>query len=615
MASMLAGPMAAASARDAAGPARTQAAAVTVGKPIYAFDAGLVLTVGQKARRGTPVRVNAYAGRSGQRWVRGSHGSIRPALNQKLCLNITKFRAGAAADLWTCDGAARERFSMSAPSAHTQVYFIKPATRPGYCLSTLGGPDLLPSAGARTGVELCAGDADQAWSSASLSDAVGSIGNSWSMQALHPTSAGSAITAASTYAGKLYDYWTSSYTGATQNSPVLLHPVDDTALCAALPAPEQTGVRLTLAACDGAANQQFMGIGMFFNVAYTFSFLTTPDSSYCVQAAPAGAKTLRPVVLGSCAGNDRDVWDVGVPIQTANSGQYQELYAGTDSLEFSIRAEGSSVVLSNDDEFASQVWTDIPPGQAKAEANPDGSISLRPLSDESLCLTVPGADYAAGAPLAMQDCDGQVDQEFVRPFVGGGNTGLVAAGDGEFCITPADGLKAGSVIALEPCTEQQDDQIWTTFFAWFGWAGQGLSPAVNAAEPGDSLVLSGTGASGQVGVIASPGSYSWYTSQDWISVDVQGGFEIRSVYDPGLCLDAPDSTAGTQLGAAPCAGGAAQAFQYGSSVSGAGQWRLGNTGMCVGLGAASTEYGLPLVLQTCTASQQDQLWSFPPGQL
>ncbi len=612
---MLAGPVAVASARDAARPARTQAAAVVVGKPIYAFDTGLVLTVGQKARRGTPVRVNAYSGQSGQRWVHGSHGSIRPALNQKLCLNLTKFRAGASADLWTCDGAAGERFSTSAPSAHTQVYFIKPAARPGYCLSTLGGPDWLPSAGARTGVELCAGGADQAWSAASLTLIAGYISSSFGLQAQRPTSAGSAITGTDRSANELYEYWTSSYAGARGNSLVLLHPVDDTALCATLSGPEQAGVRLTLAACDGAANQQFMGIGMFFNVYYTISYLTTPDSRYCVQAAATGSATARPVVLDSCADNSRDVWNVDVESQTGNSGQYQELYAGAGPIEFSMRAEGSSVVLSSDDEFASQVWTDIPPGQAKAEANPDGSISLRPLSDESLCLTVPGGDYAAGVPLAVQDCDGQVDQEFVRASAYGGNTDLVAAGDGEFCVTPADGLKAGSVIALEPCAQQQDDQIWTTFFAWFGWAGQGLSPVVNAAEPGDSLVLSGAGASGQVGVIARPGGYIWYTTQDWISADVQGGFEIRSVYDPGLCLDAPDSTAGTQLEAAPCAGGAVQIFLYGSSVSGATQWRLGDTGMCVAVGSASTEYGLPLVLQACAASQQDQFWSFLPAQL
>lgn len=615
MASMLAAPMTAASARDAAGLAGTRAAAVAVGHPIYAFDSDLVLTVWQKARRGTAVRVNSYAGHTGQRWVRGSRDSIRPVLNQKLCLNVTKFKAGAEADLWTCDGRASERFSTSAPSVHTQVYFIKPATRPGYCLSTLAEGSL-PSAGARTGVELCGEGIDEAWSGASLAHLAGSISSSFGLQAQRPTAAGSAITATSSAASKLDQYWTSSYIGADQDSPVLLHPVDDAALCASLSGPEQAGVTLKLAACDGAADQQFMGIGMFFNVYYTISYLTTPDSRYCVQAAAVGSTTARPVVLDSCADNNRDLWDVQVPTQTDNSGQYQELYAGAGSFEFSMRAQGSSVVLSSDDEFASQVWTDIPPGQGKAEANPDGSISLRPLSDESECLTVPGADYAAGVALAVQACDGQTDQEFVRGFGPSGPTDLVAAGAGEFCVTPADGIRAGSVIALQPCALQQDGQTWSTFFDWYGWAGAGLLPVANAAEPDDSLVLSGvSSAGGLVGDTTSPGPYDWFTSQDWISVDVPGGFEIRSVYDPGLCLDALDSTAGTQLAAATCGGGAAQTFLSGSSTSGKVQWRLGTTGMCVALGTATGTDGLPLVLQACAVSQASQFWSLPSSQL
>ena len=72
-ASLLAGSLAA-SAAAATGAAEVPAA--SAGKTLYAFNTGLVLSVYQKAGRRTPVRVEANQGRSGQRWVFGSHASI-----------------------------------------------------------------------------------------------------------------------------------------------------------------------------------------------------------------------------------------------------------------------------------------------------------------------------------------------------------------------------------------------------------------------------------------------------------------------------------------------------------------------------------------------------------
>ncbi len=180
---------------------------------------------------------------------------------------------------------------------------------------------------------------------------------------------------------------------------------------------------LDLAGCNSSPSEQFMGIGLIFNTNYTWSYLTTVDTAYCMQAAAAGSASTRPVVLGSCAGNNRDFWLTNLDLTSSTSGQFQEIYAGPGTgatgLEFSMRVggkggAGSGIVLSNDDQAAAQVWTDLAPGQAKAVGNSDGTVTLRPLSDESLCLAVPGGDYAAGVQLTAATCNGQTDQEFVR---------------------------------------------------------------------------------------------------------------------------------------------------------------------------------------------------------
>jgi hypothetical protein len=620
-AAVLAGSLPAAA--TAAATARA-AAMASAGQPLYAFNTGLVLTVSARPGRGAAVRVAADTGSAGQRWVFGRHQTLRPAANQNLCLNVSggRYRRGARLQLWTCDGHSSERFATSAPSGHTQVLFIRPAARTHYCLTSLGFPT--PQAGERVGLETCASLVTQAWSGSNLEGVAGGIGNAWSMQALQPTKAGSAITGASTATSKLDQYWTSSYTGGDESSPVLLHPVTDTAMCAVLAAPQSAGVVLDLARCHGAASGQFMTIPLFLNVDYTLSFITTTNGSYCVQPPARGSAAVRPIVLGRCVGNNRDFWDVGTDMITPTSRQYQELYAGTNtaanSFQFSMRvagngSAGNDVVLSTDDEVAAQVWSDMTPGSAQPTANADGSISLRPLSNESLCLAVPGSDYAAGVHLTVQTCDGQADQEFVRGLQYGA-IDLVAAAAGEFCVAAPAGIAAGTAVELEPCA-QQDDQMWSTFFSWYGWAGQPLTGTGPVADPGDALVLSGAGASGgQVGVEPSPGSAAWNAAQDWVQVASGSGAEIQSFYDRGLCLDAPAETAGTQLTAAPCAGGSAQTFSYGATSGSHGVlWELAATPstarMCVAVGSVSSSAGLPLELQACSAAQADEAWVGP----
>jgi hypothetical protein len=593
------------------------------GEALYAFNTGLVLTVSAKPARGAAVRVAANAGTAGQRWIFGAHQTLRPAANQKLCLNVpsARYRSGAKLQLWTCTGRANERFSRSAPSADTAVFFVRPAARTKYCLTSLSSPP--DEAGSRVGLAPCAALTTQAWSGTNLDGIAGNITNAWTIQALKPTTAGSAVTGNGQAGDKLNQYWTSDYTGSTEDSPVLLHPVEDTALCVALAAPEADGAGLDLTGCAEAASRQLMTIPLFVNSAYTLSFITTTDGAYCVSAPASGSPALRPIVLGPCVGNSRDFWTVGVDMITALTRQYQELYAGPETgangLEFSMSVAGSGgagsgIVLSHDNLAAAQVWTDMVPGQAKPQGNPDGSITLRPLSNESLCLAVPGGDYAAGTQLTVETCDGQVDQEFARGRQNG-PTDLVAVGDGEYCVGAPAGIAAGSAVELEPCAPQ-DDQTWSTFFAWYQWAGSPLAATEPANYPGDALVLSGATASGgQVGVAASPGTPDWYTSEDWTQVQSGPGFEIRSVYDPALCLNASAVAAGTQLTAAPCTGGATQTFLYsGSDTANSTLWVLRAASpakMCVAVGSVSGTGGLPLLLQSCSASQADEAWRGP----
>lgn len=601
-------------------PATAAATAVT-GEPLYSFNTGLVLTVSTKPGRGSSVRLAANSGGAGQRWVFGRHQTVRPAANQKLCLNVpgARYRGGEKLQLWTCDDHASERFTTSAPSGHTQVFVVRPSARTRFCLTGLGSEPV--SAGDRLGLVGCAGLISQAWSFANLAGTASYVAAStWVLQAQRPAAAGTPVTGADLLAYKLDQYWTASNVGAQNQSNAMLHPVSDTALCATLSAAERANVSLTLAACDGGTSQQFMGIGLFFGQ-YTDYFITTPDGHYCLQGAASGPKSVRPVVVGRC-GDDGQVWLTELDLMTNQSDKFQEIYVGPNdaagAFVYSMRVTGgggagSDVSLSNDNQFASQVWVALPDGQTQPEANPDGSISVRPLSDEALCLAVPGGDYAAGVQLTVQTCDGGLEQEFVRGQ--DGPTDLVAAGGGEFCVAAA-GMSNGSAVQLEPC-EQQNDQLWSQFFDWADWPGQTLSGTGPVATPADALVLAAPGpAGGAVGVIPSPGLSAWDTSEDWTPAAVADGSEVRSVYDPGLCLDAADTAAGTQLTAMPCVAGTAQTFVFPAASNGHGSlWELRSTmttsRMCVAVGSVSGAAGLPLVLQACSATAADEAWDGP----
>ena len=449
------------------------ATASTAGVPLYAFNTGLVFSVRGKVARGAEVRVSPDSGAASQRWVTVGQ-TLRPAADQHLCLNVpgARYSGGVKLQLWTCVSNASERFSTAAPSASTQVFFLRPAARTGYCLTSLTAPP--NESGALVGLETCRAQTTQAWSHANLDGLTGSIGDEFGIQALQPATAGSAVTAGDTFDNPLDWYWVSHYTGATQASPVQLQPVEDTSLCASLSAAEAAGVTLKLEPCTAtAASQKFSGVlvGPRLTTQW-WTYLTTADSEYCVQAAASGSETARPVVLGSCVGNGRDFWLTGVPVSTETSGQFQEISAGDGSSGLSLAAAGSAgagspVVLSFQAEAASQVWTDLAPGQTSTSPGPGDSTSFRLFSDQNLCLTVPGADYSSGVQLTVATCDGAADQNFTVSFLPGNEIALVAAGDTSYCATASGGLIAGSAVELQQCA-QLSDQGWSTFDGWEG---------------------------------------------------------------------------------------------------------------------------------------------------
>lgn len=577
--------------------------------PLYAFNSGLVLTVGNQARAGAAVRIEANSGRSGQRWVFASHGTIRPASNSHLCLAVpgTRYRTGTALVVLACNGASDERFTRASPSAHTPVFFVRPAARSGLCLTDLKASGI-PQAGDRVGVERCAALDSQAWSTKNLDGVTDSLGNAWAMQALQPTVAGSAVTGANLFADKLDQFWTATVTGTQQRQLVQLRPVDDAALCLTLPTAEATGVRLVLASCDGAANQEFMGIEFFFS-RFSPYLITTPDSRLCVQAAATGKADIRNIVIAGCHGNNRDTWDTAVGLVRTAVTQYDELYADSGALEYSMTVSGhgvpgSGIVVQRDTQLAAQVWTEVPPGQTNPLANADGSSTLRPLSDESLCLTVPSAHYAPGVQLTVQTCDGAMSQEFLRSGTPIANSQeLIAFGDGQFCVGEPGAVGAGHPVDLEPCN-QQANQAWMQYSDWVGWAGS-VDGIHLGGFSGPAITLSSsTAMGGQVGL--GPPEVG-QTSQLWRH-EGSDGSALRSVYNPGLCIDAPSSTAGTQLVAAPCSGGNGQSFLVLPQAYPVVEYELAGSRMCV---AATATTSGPLALATCADGQQDELWAGP----
>ncbi len=463
---------------------RTAAAA---GQPLYAFNTGLVLTVGQAARRGASVRVETAAGRTGQSWVLTRGGALSPASNRALCLQLVTPRRGPAkVRMWTCNGGAAERFTRSAPSAHTPVFFLSPRKDRKLCI---GAPTSVGFFGTQVPSRVvsprrCANTQGQAWSYRNLATAVGQFTPDWAVD-LVATGHGwpGSVAGVAPISNSLGEEWTVTAT----DGGVGFSPIDDTASCLTAGA---AGQQLALSRCDGSAGQIIIPMVMLYSADVWSYVLGADDASHCLTEGKSSKGNLRPVILGQCP--DTSVPGAAGIWATQAAADYNnhlpsvtndfEVFANdpyTDSDLYGMKASavaGSAVDLADRAGALLQTWTDLRPGSLSTE-NPDGSISIRPLYDLNLCLTVPGADDAAGVSLQVQACNGAADQEFSAavPEIQG-NSGAATFSpyaSASLCLEPLAGVSGGSPIGLAQCPAQQgfyQDDLWAGFESWSTWA-------------------------------------------------------------------------------------------------------------------------------------------------
>jgi Ricin-type beta-trefoil lectin domain len=458
----------------------------TAGEPLYAVNTGLVLTVGSSAGQGALVRVRADTGSDGQRWVFGSHGTVSPAENQHLCLNVpvVKHRLTTRLNLWACNGAARQQFVVTAPSAHTPVFFLASvAADRKLCVSfpAVGLSTAIAIRGTKVSLRKCGNSAGNAFSTTNLQGVVASISmTDWqrALNANEGSKLGTGVTA-SYQSLQLGQQWESQASGSYAS----LSPVYNTSLCLAVSGAQRARAPLVLARCDGSAAQQFIGIGLLDGNPARY-FLVSANARFCISTLPKKTAVKAPVptrsvVLRSCPGKSAgSAWlaDMNIPSELAF--QFQQFYVVVNDwsgLWPAMATDGGSagsVTTLSQAMTGAQVWTDVNPATMTA-GNADGSISIRPLYDMDLCLTVPSADYTAGVQLQVQACDGAADQEFSRQdstFNGGAADVFSPWGNGGLCVSYAGALASGDQVELAAC-DGQVSQAWEGWDAWFDWAG------------------------------------------------------------------------------------------------------------------------------------------------
>ena len=606
-----------------------QRAAAATGSPLYAFNSGLVLN-GTSAVSGAKIEASSDHAGPAQRWLLESDGTVRLAANPNLCLDVPAFNyaSGVQLDVYTCKGSANQQFTRTAPSASTPVQAIKPTAHSSLCLNVKGGLTanaavILYACGAATTNYI-----NEAWSTTNLAGQVAKIpsGGGFPLNVAGGGGAGAA-TEAWPDSGTLNEYWqSSSVTVGGFGQEVTFQPVYNTALCLSPQGGESLRAPLVLASCAGAASQAFVPLA-FNPGSPDVYYIAAHDARYCLNYQ-GGAAQGHPAILYSCVGAPagNDTWETSLNLKSAVATQFGTLGLPDNAasgpepvLDVAGTGSGSSAVIDDFDPGfpASQVWTDLPPaGEPEGTpANSDGSISLHPLSDVTLCLTVPGANYAAGQTLQVQTCDGQPDQEFFRllsPFQRNWME-LIPYGDGQLCVHDGAAASASNRAELEPC-DGGSDQAWAnSSIGWDEWAGLGAT--ITAYQSSDALGLTGIGATGGSAVVE--GANDSDVSQDWnyhqpLDSDYPA---IQSLANTAWCLGAPgNSPAGTPVSASACDRQADQGFaemrvQFpGSSSADQFVWEADPT-LCLARGQASGSGSTPVVLATCSAADTSQAWN------
>ncbi len=470
-----------------AGQASVSAPPVPAGQVLYFFNTGLVLTAGQQAKAGATVRVAQVAGRSGQSWILTSQGHLSPASNQKLCLDVATIKKGKyRLDLRQCDGSGSERFVLSAPSAHTPVLFIEPRARKSLCV---GAPTKVEFFGtslqtSTVGVSQCANDQDQAWSTSNLENVVGQFGRGFASDLFVPGSGEPGGLASLKFPGNsLGEIWTltEGLTGMT------FSPVENTSSCLTT---RGLGRQLILSQCDGTRAQNILPIPIRPTTSVITYVLGVDTAQHCLVKGTRTRGRPTPVVVGACPdtafARATGIWFTGAPAEYNDQipsiaadfeGFYDEPDQFGNEYGMTVRhtSSGSAVTLAQVTTGIAQTWTDLRPGRTTT-ANPDGSISIRPLINLTVCLTVPAGKDQAGTLLQVQTCDGAKDQEFSAtiPSVNGlsGPAVFSPFADQGLCLAPRTGVTKGSSIGLETCPAQQtlsQDDTWQGFGSWDSW--------------------------------------------------------------------------------------------------------------------------------------------------
>jgi len=460
-------------------------------EPLYAFNTGQVLTASQNGGHGTLVRVAPDAGGTSQRWVLAADGRLSPASNHKLCLNVPKaaYKAGTKLELWTCNGSASERFAVSAPSAHTPVFHLTATADRKFCVSTQTTITLYNTQFLTKNVLLsrCNGAQSQAWSASNLASVVGQFAFNYHHDLVAPNNGAPGGQASLVPVGNGIDEeWEVKANGAQWS----FSPIADTATCLTIAGKARLHADLFLTPCTGSAAQSFVTIDLRFTGTISYYLFAAADAKYCLAMGKAAKPPKLPLVLAGCPNTGSSTAGMWMSEDTTSiasqdldpqtTGKFQEFWADPQVLsnEYGMiengSASGTAVRLASTPNGIAQVWTDITPGSLAA-GNPDGSISIRPLNDLNLCLTVPAANYQAGVVLQVQTCNGESDQEFataISTVVGQSSLATVRPYSAQsLCISPEAGVVAGSLVDLQACGGQAD--TWGGWNPWFSW----LTPA------------------------------------------------------------------------------------------------------------------------------------------
>lgn len=610
--------------------AHRAASATVTATGLYANASGLVMDAGSARKSGVTVRVHRDGNTPGKRWLREPDGTIRPSYDTRLCLDVPKarYRAGVALDVATCENLKSQRFATARPSASTPVFFISPVGDRKLCLSLSDG--FFDSGDAVT-LAACApmltAPGTEVWAAVNLVSQAGEL-NSTIALGVAGTTAGSPVVATQPWAlplGSLWEVGTTSVAPFRQER--VLRPVANTSLCLTRAGTEAAGTALSLQKCTGSPAQAFMGVEVNYNQINPGYYLTEPDGRFCVTIK-AGATLGHRAVLGACVGTAADLWTAatwttGIDLTAGPSDQYMELYTAGPYLSMSLGltgdGPGAKTVVADDQQRADQVWTELPPsgrGFPGNVGNPDGTISLRPLSDTALCLTVPGARYAVGQQLSAQPCDGKPDQEFFRLMTSvesGTGEELIPYGDGRLCVGTPKGTKAGTPVALIPCAGGPAE-AWIMMVDWYQWGG--FVPDLYAYSAGGSptpLTMGTVTGSSAVAEVAP--LQEGDPSQAWLADAATGGNETyHPVADSGWCLDAPTMSAGAAVTVAPCDGSVNQEFA-GVSLGGGypAYFELApaaDSSLCLAVGASIGSGTSAVVLQSCSATATSQMWSW-----